>query len=225
VPPGRPLRPNDPDVITGLATALTPVRRPGPLDIAWHWRWEIGTTAILAGFTTLIATSLGSTGLIAAAGAGLAALSTLMCWPPARARLIARVLCVITPHRIRKGCANAWIQTRGGSLPIVLSCTPADYGERARLWLLAGLTADDLLVAREVLAVACWAAEVRVLRDADHAHRVTLEVIRRPLPERTRPLPYRSWPDAPAGEADASDPEQRRLRLAADAVSPHEPRE
>ena len=115
MPAERPLRPNDPSVITNLETALTPTRRPGPLDIAWHWRWEIGTTAILAGFTTLIATSLGSTGLIAAAGAGLAALSTMMCWPPARVRIVARVRCVIMPHRIRKGCANAWIQTRGGT--------------------------------------------------------------------------------------------------------------
>lgn len=208
MPAGRPLRPNDPSVITNLETALTPTRRPGPLDIAWHWRWEIGAMATLVGFTTLIAISSGTTGLIAAAGAGLAALCTMMCWPPARVRIVARVRCVITPHRIRKGCANAWVQTRDGNLPIVMSCIPAGYGERVRLWLPAGLTADDLFIAREVLAVACWAAEVRVLRDAGHAHRVTLQVIRRSLPERTRPLPYRSWPDAPTDDADVPDPEE-----------------
>ena len=192
-----------------IGTALTPPRRPGPLDIAWHWRWELGAVAVLAGLTTMIAISSGPTGLIVAAGAGLAVLGTMMCWPPARARLIARVWCVITPHRVRKGCASAWVQTRRGSLPIVMSCTPADYGERVRLWLPTGLTADDLFIAHEVLAVACWAAEVRVLRDERHAHRVTLEVIRRSIPPRTRPLSYRSWPhpptddaDAPAGDAD-----------------------
>src|SRR5260221_696035 len=208
MPAGRPLRPNDPSVITNIETALTPTRRPGLIDIAWHWRWEIGATTTLAVFTTMIAISFGSTGLIAAAVAGLAALCTMMCWPPARARIIARVWCVITPHRIRKGCASAWVQTRGGNLPIVLSCTPADYGERVRLWLPAGLTADDLLVAREVLAVACWAAEVRVLRNASHAHPVTLQVIRKSVPERTRPLPYRSWPDLPTDDADAPAPEE-----------------
>jgi hypothetical protein len=209
MPAGRPLRPNDPSVITNLETALTPVRRPGPLDIAWHWRWEIGGTAMLAGLVTLIAVSSGLAGLIAAAGAGLAALCTMMCWPPARAWLIARMWCVITPHRLRKGCASAWVQTRGGALPVVLSCTPADYGERVRLWLPAGLTADDLLVAREVLAAACWAAEVRVHRDAARAHRVTVQVIRRPLlpPERTRQLPHRSWPHVLTDDADAPDPE------------------
>jgi hypothetical protein len=205
MPAGHSLRPNDPSVITNLETALTPTRRPGPIDIAWHWRWEIGATATLVAFTAMIAISLGSTGLIAAAGAGLAALCTMMCWPPARARIIARVRCVITPHRIRKGCASAWVQTRGGNLPIVMSCSPADYGERVRLWLPAGLTADDLMVAREVLAAACWAAEVRVLRNVGHAHRVTLQVIRQPIPERARPLPYRSWPDAPMDDSDATD--------------------
>jgi hypothetical protein len=198
MPAGRPLRPNDPSVITNIETALTPARRPGPADLAWHWRWEIGTIAVLAGFTTMIATSLGLLGLIVAAGAGLAALGTTMCWPPARARFVARVRCVVTPHRIRKGCASAWVQTRDGNLPVVMSCTPADYGERVRLWLPAGLTADDLFLAREVLAVACWAAEVRVLRNAAHAHRVTLEVIRVPIPERTRPFSHQTWPRGPA---------------------------
>ena len=199
MPAGRPLRPNDPSVITNIETALTPARRPGPIDSAWHWRWEIAAAVTLAVAATMIAISSGLTGLAVAAGAGLAALCTMMCWPPARARIIARMRCVITPHRIRKGCASAWVQTRGGNLPIVMSCMPADYGERVGLWLPAGLTADDLVLAREVLAVACWAAEVRVLRNAGHAHRVTLQVIRHPLPERARPSSQPSWPDPPAG--------------------------
>jgi len=205
MPAGRPLRPNDPSVITNIETALTPARRPGLIDSAWHWRWEVAALVILVVVATMIAVSSGLTGLIAAAGAGLAALGTTMCWPPARARIIARMRCVITPHRVRKGCASAWVQTRGGNLPIVMSCTPAGYGERVGLWLPAGLTADDLFIAREVLAVACWAAEVRVLRNADHAHRVTLQVIRSPLPERARPLPHPSWPGMPT---DALDPEE-----------------
>ena len=63
------------------------------------------------------------------------------------------------------------------------------------------------MVAREVLAVACWAAEVRVLRNAGQAHRVTLQVIRKSVPERTRPLPYRSWPEPPTDDADAESEE------------------
>lgn len=43
--------------------------------------------SVLAFFSVLIVISLGTVGLITAAGAGLAVASTLMCWPPAR-RLI-----------------------------------------------------------------------------------------------------------------------------------------
>jgi hypothetical protein len=153
-------------------------RRPGLLELAWNWRWEAGTLAALAYLMTQIAVSLSIAWLIAAAGAGLVVLSTMMCWPPARLRIIARWWCVVTPHRLRKGFVNAWVQTRDGNLPVILSCSPTAYGEQVRLWLPAGLTAGSLLSAGEVLAAACWAADVRVVRDGRRAHRVTLEVIR-----------------------------------------------
>lgn len=50
----------------------------------------------------------------------------------------------------------------GAGLPIIWSVTPVDYGERVRLWCPAGITAADLITAREILAAACWATEVRV---------------------------------------------------------------
>jgi hypothetical protein len=64
---------------------------------------------------------------------------------------------------------------------------PTDYGERVQLWCQAGITAADLFAARPVLAAACWAAQVRVIPSVQHAHLVTLEVIRNQYPERTRP--------------------------------------
>ena len=117
---------------------------------------------------------------------------------------------MITPHRVRAGCVNAWVQTRSGRLPIIWSATPTDYGERLRLWCPAGITADDLIGASQVLAAACWAAEVRVATDARHAHLVTLAVIRNSHPERTGPTPH-GWPhprraaDDGAGEPDERD--------------------
>ena len=114
------------------------------------------------GLSIAIAGSLGLIGLAAVSGAGLAAGAALLCWPPARKRIVAWAWCVITPHRVRAGCVNAWVQTRSGRLPIIWSATPTDYGERLRLWCPAGITAADLIAASEVLAAACWAAEVRV---------------------------------------------------------------
>jgi hypothetical protein len=159
---------------------------------------------------TQIAVSLGIALLIAAAGAGLAALAAMLCWPPARLRIIARWWCVVTPHRIRKGCVSAWIQTRDGKLPIVMSCSPAGYGERVRLWLPAGLAADDLLNVTEILAAACWAADVRVTRDHGRAHRVTVEVIRHPSYLLNPPPAVIPFPHTALEDEDAAGPEETR---------------
>jgi hypothetical protein len=177
---GRPRRPNDPSVISSLESAVREIRRPGPIESCWNWRWELGIGFTIAGLGGLIAAGFGLIGLAAAAGAGLAASSALLCWPPARKRIVAQAWCIITPHRIRVGCINAWVQTRRGRLPIVMYTVATDYGERVQLWCRAGITEADLFAARQVLAAACWATQVRVIPSAQHAHLVTLEVIRNP---------------------------------------------
>ncbi len=48
----------------------------------------------------------GLTGLCVAAGAGLAASTGLLCWPPTRHWVISRLRCITTPHRIRTGCGR-----------------------------------------------------------------------------------------------------------------------
>ena len=211
MPAGRPYGPNDPSIMSSLETAVREARRPGPLELAWNWRWELGLLITLGALSALIATSVGLIGLAVTAGAGLAVgAAVLLCWPPARRWSIARAWCVITPHRIRVGCVNAWVQTRGGRLPIILATAPTDYGEQVRLWLRAGLTTADLYAAREVLAAACWAMEVRVVPSARHAHLATLEVVRARHAERRRPTPE-AWPnprrvaDETPGGADERD--------------------
>lgn len=206
---GRPHRPNDPSVMSSVEAAVREVRRTGPVELVWNWRWELGILAATAGLSVLIAVSLGLVGLAAVAGAGLAAAIALLRWPSARKRAVARAWCVITPHRVRVGCVNAWVQTRRGRLPIVLYATPADYGERVQLWCRAGITAADLLAARHVLAAACWAAEVRVVPSFRHAHLVTLEVVRNHFPERTGPT-LESWPFLRPVEGDGTDDSEER---------------
>jgi len=194
MPAGRPYGPNDPSLMSSLETAVRRVRRPGPAELAWNWHWELGILAVVAVLGGLITNAFGILGLAIAAGAGLAAgAAVLLLRPPARSWCVARAWCLITPHRVRAGCVNAWVQTRSGRLPFILGTTPAAYGEQVRLWLRAGLTAADLEAARDVLAAACWAAEVRVVPSPSHAHLVTLEVIRTRYPERLRPTPE-AWP-------------------------------
>jgi hypothetical protein len=209
MPYGRPQGPNDPSLISSLETAVRQVHRPGPIELAWNWRFELAVLAAVTGMSIAITGSIGLIGLAAVSGAGLAAGTVALCRPPARKRIIARAWCVITPHRIRVGCVNAWVQTRGGRLPIIWSTTPTDYGERVRLWCPAGITAADLIGASDVLAAACWAVEVRVAADTRHAHLVTLAVIRNSHPERTGPTPY-GWPHPRRAAGDgAGEPDER----------------
>jgi len=190
---GRPYGPNDPSLMSSLETAVTGARRPGPAELAWNWRWELGLLAVLAVPSGLIA--------------------RLLLWPPARPWCVSRAWCLITPHRVRAGCVNAWVQTRTGKLPFILATTPMADGERVRLWLRAGLTAADLHAARDVLAAACWATEVRVVRSPTRAQLVTLEVIRTRHPERLQLTPQ-AWPfsrhGAGDGLGDTEGPDTRR---------------
>jgi hypothetical protein len=205
---GRPRRPDDPSVMSSVEFALRGTRRPGPVEFCWHWRWELAILAAAGTFSGLIAASFGLLALAAAAAAGLAGLGALLCWPPARVRMFAWARCVVTSHRVRAGCASAWVQTRSGRLPFVLYTVPTGFGERVQLWCPAGITAGDLFAARHVLAAACWAAEVRVIAGLRHAHIVTLEIIRNRYPERTGPAP-RGWPFTRHGEAgEPGDPRE-----------------
>jgi hypothetical protein len=204
---GRPRRPNDPSVMASVEAALSTVARPGIFARAWHRRYELGLVTGLATVALASGYLLGAAWLIAIAGTGLALLTAALVWPPARRRLIVRAWCVITPHRVRTGCAHAWVQTRDGRLPIVLYTTPAAFGERVTLWCRAGITAGDLEAARDILRAACWASDVRVIASERYPHIVVLEVIRR-LPA-GRPGPaVPSWPYLDRGEADGADPEE-----------------
>lgn len=198
----------DPGVLTTLETALREVHRPGPLETAWNWRWEAGLLVVSGTAAGIITAFGGLSGLAAATGAGLAIVTAMLCWPPARSWLISRAWCLITPHRVRKGCVHAWVQNRTGQIPVILSTAPARYGQEVRLWLRAGLTAGDLEAASQVLAAACWAAEVRIVPSGRYAHLVTLEIVRRRQPEPARPAP-RPWPDPRylpgGGLSDAED--------------------
>lgn len=200
---GRPQRPNDPSVMSSLESAVREVQRPGLIEFIWNWRWELGIAAVTAGLSVAIAADLGLAWLAVIAGAGLAAFGALLRWPPARRQIIARAWCIITPHRIRVGCVNGWVQTRRGKLPFILWTVPTHFGERAQLWCRAGITAADLLAARDILAASCWAAEVRVIPSVQHAHIVTLEVIRNNYPERPVQSPQ-GWPFFRNAEADAA---------------------
>jgi len=207
---GRPRQPNDPSIMASLETAMSTVARPGLIARVWHWRYELGLIAGLVLGTVGIGITLGPGWLIAVAAAAMAIVAAALSWPPSRQRIIARAWCVITPHRVRTGCAHAWIQTRDGRLPVVLYTVPAQYGERVWLWCRAGITAGDLQAAREILRSACWASDVRVVVNDRRSHIVVLEVIRRHPPESPADGAP-GWPYLDRGEPGSAESEEPAL--------------
>src|ERR1700722_6820421 len=162
----------------GFEYAMGTVARANALVAAWRWRYELAAAAGLAATWAM----LGSTSA-AALTAGLAAVLALAaCTTRGRRFLVARWWCTVTPHRVRTGCAQAWIHSRYGKIPIVLLTRRQPFGERVYLWCRAGTSAEDFRSARNALAAACWAKDVQVHRHAHYAHVVALDVIRREPP-------------------------------------------
>jgi hypothetical protein len=203
---GRPHQRNDPSVMASVEAAVSVPARPGLLGRTWHWRYELGLIIGVVLGTIGIGVTLGPGWLLVTAAAVLGAGGAAMAWPVSRRRLIARAWCVITPHRVRTGCAHAWVQTRGGRLPVVLHTVPAEFGERVSLWCRAGIVAADLEAARDILRAACWASDVRVVADNRRSHRVVLEVIRRlPGGRAAGSTPNQGWPYLGRASRDLPD--------------------
>jgi hypothetical protein len=154
----------------------------------------------------------------ATTGAGLAtAGAMLLDRPPARMRVRARAWCLIVPYLIATGCRRAWPGVYRSQLPYVLSAVRTDRGELVQLWCPSAIGAAQLHDARDILASACYARQVRVMRPRGHARLVTLEVIRHQYPSRTVvPAPRFSTP--PPG---AEPPEDLLSAASHDEASPY----
>jgi hypothetical protein len=130
---------------------------------------------------------------------------------------------VLTPHRVRTGCAEARVHSRRGRLPMVLITRRRPNGERVWLWCVAGTSDEDLESARDLLANACWAREVRIVRNPRHPHIVGVDVIRRALPApaqldgHTRSAPLLVRPRATAENGPVQSSADARVSTASTA--------
>jgi hypothetical protein len=106
---------------------------------------------------------------------------------PLRRFITARFWCLVTPHRLRTGCAQARIYTRHGKLPAILWTRPTPAGERLWAWCRAGTYPEQFEQYRENLRAALLARDIRVQRSTSFSHVVTVDVIRRDTlgPKRT----------------------------------------
>jgi hypothetical protein len=163
----------------GVEFALGTVDRANPAVVAWRWRYELLVAAALAAIW-IVLEEAAAAAVTASLAAVLAATASL---PAGRRFLTARAWCIVTPHRIRVGCAQGWIHSRGGKIPAVLLTRRQPFGERVYLWCRAGTSAEDLSSARGLLAAACWAGDVCITRHPRYAHIVTVDVVRRNSPD------------------------------------------
>ncbi|MEW9532735.1 hypothetical protein [Microbispora sp. NPDC049125] len=180
-------------VMRFIESSVSPVARPGPLTLLWRWRYE---TALIAGGPAVVVLSVRTVDPAFTVTTGAVVCVIVIVWPQARREVESRLWCVVTPHRVRKACAEAMIVTRRGKLPVILRTRPEPFGERLWIWCRAGISPRDLEQAHDVIAAACWLArEVRVTRHPHRASLVVLNVIRRPegpvLEE--EPPPCETW--------------------------------
>jgi hypothetical protein len=155
---------------------LVSVAGPNLLVVAWRWRYEI---VLLSGLSVGLAAAVISLGAVPTVVAVIVIALAVLCWPTARRFAVNRAWCVITPHRVRAGCAEGLIYSSRGKIPIILWTSHRAFGERVLLYCRAGTTVDDFVSARTVLATACWAQDIAIYVDTQHTQLVTLDVIRR----------------------------------------------
>ncbi len=173
----HPVRRNPHLVLRFIERETSPVARPGPLLVLWRWRYE----AVLAvGGPAVVIIAVRTAGPAVTIVTGSLVCLLVLLWPQARREVAARFWCVVTPHRVRKACAEALIVNRRGKLPMILRTRPEPFGERLWVWCRAGTSPSDLERARDMIAAACWLAHgVRITRDPHRTSLVLVDVLRR----------------------------------------------
>jgi hypothetical protein len=162
-------------LLEDLEDLLIPARHATIAGLAWSWRYEL---ALLTGPPLAMMGLIHILGMALALTSASALVGVFGPWPPRHQLYIAHAWRIITPHRVRAGCAQARIQSRTGRLPTILRTTREPFGERLTIWCPAGTSAGDFRSARTILAAACWAADIRIERNERHAQLLTLDVIR-----------------------------------------------
>jgi len=168
-------RRRDEELLGTLERALVPHRRSSLPGLAWAWRKELVLAAGIAVLFAIVVRTSGIAWAVVGLSAAVGAFS-----PPWSEQMKALAWQLITPHRLRAGLYHARIHNRHGRRPVIIRVTSEQFGERVRLWCPAGISAEDIHAEREVLRAACWAADVRITRDEQRSHLVTVDVIRRP---------------------------------------------
>ena len=161
------------DQLAELTLGLVRPRRANAILAAYRWRYEITAAIVLPISLTEVVHAIGWAWL-AVLLACLA--STVWHWPAARRYALTRFRVVLVQHRLRTGFARARVCTLEGKLPAILWATPYRGGVRVLVSCSAGIDADRIRARRKLLASACFASAVGIVRHPRHANLVVLSV-------------------------------------------------
>jgi hypothetical protein len=155
--------------------------RSWPVQVAvtvWRWSAELVLLACLLYLMHAAEADLGvsSTVFLLVLAVVLVALTF---YGPTR-RVLGGVFWVfVTRHRLRTFFVEARIFNRSGKLPWVLTAYPTPVGERCWVWLMPGLSVQDLENTAEQIATATWARTARIERHRSRGGLIRVDVIRR----------------------------------------------
>jgi hypothetical protein len=161
------------DQLAELTLDLVRPHRANAILAAYRWRYEIATALVLPVSLAELADAIGWGWLLVL----LTCLaSTVWHWPAARRHALARLRVVVVQHRLRTGFARARVCTLEGRLPAILWTTPNEDGVRVLVSCPAGVDVDRIRAQRQLLAAACFARAIDVVRDPRRANLVVLSV-------------------------------------------------
>lgn len=138
---------------------IDPPRRPNALLVAWRWRYELATAALVPYELTQLVGLLGAGTTVLALSVLVAAIGAC---PPTRRLAVARWWGLVTPHRLRTGFMETGLYGTRGRLPAIVRCASRSWGERVTVLLPAGMLLADVRAERHRLAAACWARTVEI---------------------------------------------------------------
>ncbi len=156
-----------------LARHLAPVKRSNPVLWLYHWRYEFLAVTLLPYALVNLVAWLGPIWSVVAL---VAAFNWVFYWRAARRHVRGRLRAIVVQHRLRSAFAGARICTVDGRRPAILWTRPADGDIVVSLFCPAGIGFEQIHSRRDVLANACFAAEVYVDRHPKYGALVTLTI-------------------------------------------------
>ncbi len=155
------------------------------------WRWLPEIAASVGVVTVFIYLTRQDLPAWAAACVLVAPVTAGLSVPPVRRVIVALFWLDVTRHRLRAFMAENGLRNHSGRLPWLAFIYPTRIGERAWMFLVAGVTCHDVEERLASLGSTCYAREGRVEAHKKFSHLIRIDISRRDLLAAKTPVPSR----------------------------------